>query len=86
MWVNKRPFNNQSILGRWIMLKYNQWYVRNVLVETEKGGYICHDGLIYLHDGVVSTFLLKVCCTHTDQTEFCNAVVSAGEISVKWDM
>lgn len=68
------------------MLKYSQWYVRNVLVEREKGGYICHDGLINLHDGVVSTFHLKVCCIHTDQTEFCNAVVSAGEISVKWDM
>ena len=87
LWVDKRPFSDQSIVGRWIMLKCGQWYVRNVLVEKEKGIYICCDDLINLHDGVVKLVVHSVskCAVHI-LTEFCSATVSAGEISVKWDM
>jgi len=42
------------------MLKYGQWYIRNVLVEKEKGGYICHDDIINLHDGVVKLIVHSV--------------------------
>jgi hypothetical protein len=70
------------------MLNYGQWYVRNVLVEKEKGGYICRDDLINLCDGGVKLIVHSVSSVLYTywQTEFCSTTVSAGEISVKWDM
>jgi len=48
------------------MLKHGQWYIRNVLVEKEKGGYICRDDIINLHDGVVKLIVHSVskCAVH----------------------